>query len=285
MAGRSASPPHLRRLRKAARRALSRALNGIALLVLPPLYGLYMRFVYATSRVRRNDFERLHDIVAERDGAVALLWHEEVFSVAYGYPYLGLRVHTLASRGNAGELITRVLERCGYVVFRGGSSRHSSRRRATVVREMIDHMRSGREVLYGITVDGSQGPPYRMKRGGVVIARECGRPVVLARTWYRHCLRLPTWDRTGIPLPFNEIAYFLAGPYDVPDEARTRDGMERFRQRLEDELVELTVRSYRELGHALPAKLVERGVSPPRATPPESAPAQTPPPRRASPSR
>ena len=46
----------------------------------------------------------------------------------------------LASRGNAGSIVTRLLERCGYVVFRGGANR--SRRHAAVWRNMIEHMRS-----------------------------------------------------------------------------------------------------------------------------------------------
>jgi lysophospholipid acyltransferase (LPLAT)-like uncharacterized protein len=245
-------------LRKALRGWVVPPLVGLALAVVPALYLLYMRFVYATSRVRANDFPRLHDIIREHDGAVGLLWHEEVFTVAYAYPHLGFRPHTLASLGRIGELITRLLLRCGFVVFRGGSSSKASRHRADVVPELIEHMRSHREVIYGLTVDGSQGPPYRMKRGAVVVARECGRPVVLARTWYRRCMRLPTWDRTAIPLPWNEIVYSLAGPYAVPADAASEPGLARFVLELEDRLIELAMQSYADLGQAPPAALRKR---------------------------
>jgi lysophospholipid acyltransferase (LPLAT)-like uncharacterized protein len=247
-----------RRIRKRVRAAFVEPLVALALAVVPRLYMAYMRFVYATSRVRVNDFRRLHDIIRDHDGTVALLWHEEVFTVAYGYRYMDLRGHTLASLGRVGELITRMLLLCDFVVFRGGSSSKSSRRRADVVPAMVEHMRAHRDVIYGITVDGSQGPAYRMKRGGVVIARECGKPVSLVRTWYRRCLRLPTWDRTAIPLPWNEIAYYLAGPYPVPDDAKDEPGLARFVLRLEDELIEMAARSYAELGQTPPANLVKR---------------------------
>ena len=250
-----------RRLRKALRGWVVPRLVGPALAVVPSFYLLYMRFVYATSRVRANDFMRLHDIIREHDGAVGLLWHEEVFTVAYGYPHLGFRPHTLASLGRIGELITRLLLRCGFVVFRGGSSAKPSRRRANVVPDLIEHMRTHREVVYGLTVDGSQGPPYRMKRGGVVVARECGRPVVLVRTWYRRCLRLPTWDRTAIPLPWNEIAYTIAGPYAVPADAASGVGLARFVLELEDELIGLALRSYTEMGQLPPAALRRRSAA------------------------
>ncbi len=75
-------------------------------------------------------------------------------------------------------------------------------------------------VIYGLTVDGSKGPAYRMKMGGVLIARECGGPLALVRTWYKRSIRLKTWDRMAVPLPFNVIKYYLRGPYFVP-ETRT----------------------------------------------------------------
>jgi lysophospholipid acyltransferase (LPLAT)-like uncharacterized protein len=245
-------------VRKALRGVVVPPLVALGNAVVPGLYLLYMRFVYATSRIRVNDYTRLHDVIREHDGAVGLLWHEEVFSVAYGYHRLGFRPHTLASLGRIGELITRLLLRCGFVVFRGGSSSKESRRRADVLSEMIEHMRENREVIYGITVDGSQGPAFRMKRGGVVIARECGKPVILSRTWYRRCLRMPTWDRTAIPLPWNEIAYHLAGPYAVPDDAREDVGLARFVLRLEDELIDMAAQSYAEMGQAAPPALRKR---------------------------
>lgn len=251
----------LRRVRRSLRNALVRPLTALALAAVPRLYMVYMKLVYATSRVEPGDFPHLHEIIREYDGAVGLLWHEEVFTVAYGYHHLEFRPHTLASLGTVGEMITRMLLRCGFVVFRGGSSSKASRRRTGVVKDMIEHMKTHREVIYGITVDGSQGPAYRMKNGGILIAQACDRPVILARTWYRRAIRVKTWDRTAIPLPWNEIRYYLAGPYFVPEDAHTQEGLQRFLLRLEDDLIDLAARSYRELGQPLPSNLVKRSAA------------------------
>ena len=227
------------------------------------IYVAYMKFVFATSRVDTNGFQVLGDISQKHDGAVALLWHEEVFTVAfaYGRGFLKVRPHTLASIGTIGEVITRMLELCGFTVFRGGSSGRASRRRSAIVADMIEHMKVTNNVTYGITVDGSRGPAYRMKRGGVVIARACGRPVVLVRTWYKRCVRLDTWDRTAIPLPFNEIKYYLDGPHYVPDDADSEEGLARFMLFLEDRLIDVAVTSYREMGQPIPANLVKRSTA------------------------
>jgi len=230
------------------------------------LYVWYMRLVWRTSRIEgAREFGELMRIGERYDGAVALLWHEEVLTVAFGYPYVGVRGQTLASMGESGEVITRMLQKCGYVVFRGGSTTGTSRRREGALREMIDHMRSTRRVVYGLTVDGSKGPPYRMKTGGIVIARECGKPIVLARTWYKRYVRLPTWDRMAVPLPCNVIRYSLRGPYHVPADATSSDGLARFRDLLEADLIDLAAESYDELGRARPTNLVKRSAAEPYA--------------------
>ncbi len=259
----------LHTLRHELRPWITRPLMRLNLALFPTLYLLYMRFVWATSRiVDRGAAARAREISAAHNGMVALLWHEEVMTVAWAYPQLGFRPHTLASLSNDGAVITRLLERCGFVVFRGGSSDRASRRTSTVTRHLIDHMRETDGVVYGLTVDGSKGPVYRMKAGGIVIARECGRPIVLVRTWYQRCIRLRTWDRTAIPLPFNRIHHYLEGPYFAPADADTRAGLERFRQQLERDLIALAARSYDELGQPRPVDLL--------APDPEPAPAGAP---------
>jgi lysophospholipid acyltransferase (LPLAT)-like uncharacterized protein len=254
----------LRVLRKRLRRVLlTRPLLWLAARVVPPIYGAYMWLVWSTSRIESRELLEALPLVDASGGAVVLLWHEEVIAAPYVYYRLGLRPHTLVNRSDAGALITRVAERCHFVVFRGGSSSRRSRRRAGVFRDMIDHMNAEDGVLYGIAVDGSQGPPYRVKRGPLVIARECQKPIAIARVWFRRCLRMPSWDRVALPLPFNEIRIYARAPYTLPEDAVTKEGLERFRHAIEDEMIDLAALSYEDLGQSRPANLVKR-PRPPR---------------------
>ena len=84
------------------------------------------------------------------------------------------------------------------------------------------------------------------------------RPIALVRTWYKRSIRLRTWDRTAIPLPFNRIKYYLAGPYHVTEDAQTEEGFARFLLQLEDELIEMATASYRDMGQPLPENLSKR---------------------------
>jgi hypothetical protein len=223
---------------------VSRPLLWLANALVPRLYVAYMWFVWKTSRVEdRGYLEHGPRLIKENDGLVCMLWHEEVFSVAWSYRHV--RPHTLASAGDAGEVIARMLKLCGYTVFRGGSSGRKSRRREGVLKDMIEHMKANREVCYGITVDGSKGPYHVVKRGAPAIARECRKPVVLVRTWAKRNIHLPTWDRMAIPLPFNHIRQYLRGPYFVPENAQDPEVFEAFRREMERGLEELAEESKR----------------------------------------
>lgn len=219
-------------------------LVGLVAAVWPRLYMAYCWLVWKTSRVIDGANPTLAPVLDRHGRAVCLLWHQEVFTVAWAYR--PTRPHTLASAGDLGRLVTRMLERCGFVVFRGGSSSRASRRRA-VLPSMIRHMRNqAGPVLYGVTVDGSRGPAYRLKGGMLAVARACRAPVYLVRTWYRRRVELPTWDRTALPLPWNEVELLAVGPYWIPPDC-TADELEQRREHLERELQELCALSHRRL--------------------------------------
>jgi lysophospholipid acyltransferase (LPLAT)-like uncharacterized protein len=232
----------LKRVRRRVRPFVVGPILRIAGAVVPYLYVGYLWLVWKTSRVEDHGYPSLAaEVIAKGDGLVAVLWHEEVFSVPWAYREM--RPHTLANLSDSGEMIKKILERCGYVVFQGGSSRRKSRQREHVLVTMVRHMRSNPRVVYGLTVDGASGPYHVMKPGALLIAHKCRRPVVLVRTWAKRNLRLSTWDRMAIPLPFNHIRQYLRGPYSTPEDAGDPAVFEAFRQRLEQDLEQLAQES------------------------------------------
>jgi lysophospholipid acyltransferase (LPLAT)-like uncharacterized protein len=228
---------------KRLRRWAAARLVALAAAVLPRLYMAYMWLVEVTSRHDDRLTTLLLGTVERHDRAVAILWHQEVFSVAYNYRHY--HGHALVSVSDFGQVIAALLHRCNFTVVRGGSGSHSRRR--SVLSMLITHMRTHRRVIYGLTVDGSQGPVYRVKHGGPAIAQACRAPVIAVRTWYKRGITLPTWDHTQIPLPFNRRVTLASGPYWIaPDTGR--EGFEAFRIHVENELRELTERAYAEAG-------------------------------------
>lgn len=233
------------KLTRRFKRASSRLLNRFLCWALPPIYDGYMWFVYKTSRVVHENTDLLW-LMRERYGGLAgIMWHQEVFMVAWAFrQYEG---HTLASASEFGNIITALLERNGFIVFRGGSTDSHSRRRR-VLPDMIRHMQEVPGVAFGITCDGSKGPPYKVKAGSIAIAHACAKPMILSRTWCKRRIDLPGWDRAYIPLPFNHIVQAFAGPYFVPVDADDPAILERFRAEIENELLELTYYVHQQIG-------------------------------------
>lgn len=229
-------PRKPRSLKRRIRKVFARFGVWLATWLLPPIYVAYMWFVHVTSKVEYIDTDILW-LLRERYGAmIGVLWHQEVFTVAYAFRHY--EGHTLASRSDFGSLIAAMLKLNGFVVFRGGSSKSKSRR-TKVLPEMIRHMEEVPGVAYGITCDGSNGPIYEVKKGSVVIAHACHKPMIVARTWAKRRINFSSWDRAFVPLPFNHIVQAFAGPYFTPIDASKED-LEVFRQHLQNELLEIT---------------------------------------------
>ncbi len=234
---------------------LSRPLARLARALLPPLQQAYLRLVFATSKVDAAALRSARDWAEQQGGLVGLFWHEEIYALPYLCAREGIRVHALVGHGDAGDLVAAALERCGHVPIRGGASRRRSRRAPGLVHRLIAALRESPGAILALAVDGTHGPAHELKLGGLVVAREAGLPIALVRVWFRRCLRLPTWDRLAIPLPWNEIRCWLEGPHAAPADAHSDAGLERWRAELERALAAQALRSYSEFGASPPETL------------------------------
>lgn len=226
---------------------LARPLARLALRALPPLQHLYLRTVFATSRVDLSALDEAKTWAREHGGLVALFWHEAIYALPHACERAGIRGHALVGHGDAGDLVAALLERCGHVAVRGGASRRASRRSASALRRLIAELRAVPGSILALAVDGTHGPALGLKLGGPLLARETARPVALVCLAASRCLRLPTWDRLAIPLPFGALRACVDGPHFAPPDAREPGGLERWREELEARLLELRARSYSEL--------------------------------------
>ena len=113
---------------------------------------------------------------------------------------------------------------------------------------MIRYMSESERVFYGITVDGSKGPPKVMKRGACIIARESGRPLFLLSSQAKYALHCSTWDRTLIPLPFNHFETHVLGPYWI-DPLSSKEHFLTFCEHIQSELILLSDSVFKKCKH------------------------------------
>ncbi|MBI4614334.1 MAG: DUF374 domain-containing protein [Planctomycetes bacterium] len=205
-----------RSLRRRLRKWIGKRLAALAARAIPPLYYGYMSIVWATSDIRHAGYNLIVRARTRHEGLIAALWHENICFIPFGFREVN--VTALVSLSDSGELFANLLRICNYEVIRGGSSRGKSRKRS-VLPEIERNFRENRHVAFGNAVDGASGPPHVMKRGVIKLAEATGLPILAVHFASSPSFRLPTWDRTRIPLPFGRIRILHEGPVFCPPGA------------------------------------------------------------------
>ncbi|MCP4809768.1 MAG: DUF374 domain-containing protein [Proteobacteria bacterium] len=111
----------------------------------------------------------------------------------------------MVSQSRDGERLTPILERLGYAVVRGSSSRGGPQAREDASRV---------NGAVALAVDGPRGPAGVPKPGAARIALERQVPLVCVRLRAPASIRLGSWDSFRIPLPFArlDVEYEVLAP-------------------------------------------------------------------------
>jgi lysophospholipid acyltransferase (LPLAT)-like uncharacterized protein len=151
------------------------------------------------------------------------------------------------SRSRDGDFAVDVMQRLGWSAPpRGSSSRGASR----LLLDMVRRVDAGARLV--LLPDGPLGPARQAKPGVVALARLTGSAVVPISMAARPALRVRSWDRTILPLPFARVACCYGAPLEVPPDADDA-ALESARKALERELDRLAAAAEAELGISSPA--------------------------------
>ncbi len=93
------------------------------------------------------------------------------------------------------------------------------------------HLAKGGSVA--ITPDGPRGPVYTVQPGIAWLAEKSGVPVVPVSVNAGRAIKLRSWDRTQIPLPFTRVVFRLGKSLVVSPDQET-DSAESIRKALMD---------------------------------------------------
>jgi hypothetical protein len=179
----------------------ARAANDWRLRIGAPLGALLLRLLALTWRVRYVGQEAWRARVVAGQGAVLALWHGQLFPLTWALRHRGVWV--LVSEHRDGEIIARILERFGYTMIRGSSTRGGARALA----EMVRALRSGHSIA--VTPDGPRGPARVFAPGAAVAAQRSGTPVIPLYARASSAWRLRSWDQFMIPKPFARVTVYL----------------------------------------------------------------------------
>jgi hypothetical protein len=193
-----------------------------------------IRALGLTTRFEVEGWENHEAIESASHIPIYTSWHQGIFLSTYFWR--NRRIAVMSSLSFDSQYIARFIQRFGYGVARGSSTRAAIK--ATI--ELVRLMRAG-GCPAGFTIDGPTGPPRVAKMGAVIIAKKTGNPILPfaiepARLW-----QIKSWDRMHIPKPFTRARVLIGKPIYVVANADD-EAMEEKRDELQKALDELTAR-------------------------------------------
>ena len=208
----------------------------------------YLRLVRSTNRftIEPGDVDARLDALGP---FIAAMWHGQHTMISFmRRPHD--RIATIISRSPDGNVNTLVLERMGVRVMRASGARGRAVRDARAkggaegLRAMVKALKGGETVAFSADVPKVS----RVCDAGIImLARFSGAPIVpVAVVTSRH-IRLGSWDRACLGLPFGRGAMVFGEPIRVPRDPEP-EVVESLRARVQAELDRVHDAAYARVG-------------------------------------
>ncbi len=146
----------------------------------------------------------IESIRQTNEPVIVTTWHCGLLPVLYFFQ--GNKGVLMVSGSKDGEWIDKIVRRWGYTTVRGSSGRGGHR----AARKIIQYLKKGYHG--GLIADGSRGPARKVQKGVVFIAAKTQIPLLPIGIAATPSVKLPTWDKTIIPLPFARIVIAVGNP-------------------------------------------------------------------------
>jgi lysophospholipid acyltransferase (LPLAT)-like uncharacterized protein len=188
----------------------------------------------SSYRWRAEGAEHYDAVLASGRQPIMAFWHGRIMPATLFFKRRGIVVITSANFD--GEWIGRIIERFGYGMARGSSSRGATRALVQLRKVMAD----GKPTAF--TMDGPRGPAKVAQAGAVFLAKITGNPILPFHIESSRHWTLRSWDRTQVPKPFAQLAIAIGEPFEVAADVDDA-GLEARRLALEATLATLEART------------------------------------------
>jgi hypothetical protein len=191
--------------------------------LLASLFAGYLRLALRTVRWRVEGLSLVEPVWDSGEGVIVCFWHGKIGLSPACWP-LGRaqEPRAMISLSSDGEFIAIAMEKIGFPAIRGSAAKNASAAKAKggaqAFRDALKWIKSGGGLA--ITPDGPRGPARTMTLGPATLAGMSGAPVMLAGMASTPAIRLKSWDKAHIPLPFTRGVIVWKGPFTAP---RTSD--------------------------------------------------------------
>jgi lysophospholipid acyltransferase (LPLAT)-like uncharacterized protein len=215
---------------------LERLLLFMAFCFAWPMVKLY----HLTCRVEHQG--PLLDYLENNKPVLFAWWHQDMlFNFAYLTRFASKRkIATIISHSKDGEIAAYMVKKFGIIPVRGSSSR-GGREALAELESLVE-----KENAVGVIVCDGPRPPARVAKFGIVtLGWKTGLPIIPVRSWgKRQHLFKKSWPKLAFVFPFSRVLLLSGEPIRVPSQI-SREGLEDYRRRVEDNLNQLADRSER----------------------------------------
>ena len=168
----------------------------------------WMRFCIATTRWTHENQHLAEEVWRDGGGVLCAFWHSRISLAPACWPLDRAQpAKVLISLSADGEFIAKAVSRQGFPAVRGSSTNKDKAEKAKggtqALRDGLKQLKVG---ALALTPDGPRGPARQMAEGLPLMARISGAPVLFIGMSCSPAIRLNSWDRALLPLPFGKGA-------------------------------------------------------------------------------
>jgi len=175
------------------------------------LFYAMTKVIGMTLRFEIDGIDHMRAGTPGHGSPILCFWHDRIVSSTYFFRDRGIVV--MSSISFDAEYTARCIQRFGFGVIKGSSTRGGTR----ALVEMIRLMKEG--IPTAFTIDGPKGPRYQVKPGPALLAKRTGHPMIPFTIETKGSRSLNTWDKLQIPTPFSRARVFFGEPIFVDADA------------------------------------------------------------------
>ena len=167
-----------------------------------------MKFCFATIRWTYEGREHAEQVWSNGGGVICAFWHSRIGLSPACWPLdVAQPAKALISLSPDGQFIAKAVAVQGFPAVRGSSANKdkadAAKGGSRALRDGLKQLKVG---ALAITPDGPRGPARSMAEGMPLMARMAGAPVLFIGMSCNPAIRLNSWDRALLPLPFGKGA-------------------------------------------------------------------------------
>ncbi|WP_295193646.1 lysophospholipid acyltransferase family protein [uncultured Brevundimonas sp.] len=184
----------------------------------------WMQFCFSTIRWTYENQQAAEAVWAQGGGVLCVFWHSRIGLSPSCWPLDRAQpAKALISLSADGEFIAKAVARQGFPAVRGSSANKDKAEKAKggtqALRDGLKQLKVG---ALAITPDGPRGPANVMAEGLPLMAKLSKAPVLFIGMSCNPAIRLDSWDRAVLPLPFGKGA-IVWDRADYPADADMAD--------------------------------------------------------------